>query len=128
MSPEYSSVQSCWRKPPLHSSNFFQVSSKFLRLLKPLTNPDKSISLKVSPFSNSNERLYKEKFKYYPFHGFCGCRNPQSSRGKDIHEDFYLHSCRKPYSSLAADLALLISWHLLNSCSQATPRVAENKS
>lgn len=128
MSPDYSSVQSCWRKPPPLFPNFFQVSNKFLRLLMPLTNSDKSISLKVSPFSNSNERLHKQKLKYHPFDCFRGCRSPQSWRGKDVHGDFHLKPCRKPYFSLAADLVLLVSWHLLNSCSQAILRVAKNKS
>lgn len=100
MSPDYLSVQSCWRKPLPLFPIFFQVSNKFLRLLKPTTNSDKSISLKVSPFFNSNERLHKQKFKYHPFDAFCGCRSSQSWREKDVHGDFYLHPCRKPYSSL----------------------------
>lgn len=77
MSPDYLPVQGCWRKPP-PLPNFFQVSSKFLRLLKPLTNSDKSISLKFSDFANNNERLHKLKCKSHPFEGFYGCKSPWS--------------------------------------------------
>lgn len=132
MSPDYSPLQGCWRKPP-PLPNFFQVSNKLLRLLKPLTNSDKSISLKFLHFSDSNERLHKLKCQSHPFEGFYGRESPWSFQEGRMSMEIPSTNAPHPVQKTIIlpscwFTVLLISWHLPNSCGQTTLRVAENQS
>lgn len=129
MAPDHSPVQGCWRKPP-PLPNFFQVSSKLWRLLKPL-KPTQKHQPDVFTFSNSNERLYKLNAGHIPLkvslaakaHGHfkrrrCPWRSPAPN---PMQKTVILHSCW-------FTVLLIFFWHLLNPCGQATLRVDKNQS
>ena len=131
MPPDYSRVQGCRRKPP-PLPNFFQVSSKLLRLLKPLTNSDKNHQPQVFTLFQQEWEVAQTEGQVTSFwlslwtskpvvisRGRMPMEIPCTNTPNPMPKPIILPSCWFT--------VLLISWHLCNSCGQATLKAAKHQ-